>query len=836
MPAAIIGKTVTDAPQFLLDIGVSGAPEVNKISKLVFGDIEITYQWYRNITQSWTGAEPIVGAVGTSYTPAAGDQGYYLAVESVATNDQGTDTSRSEWTATAVAVESGNPPSFTTGVTISGTPKVGYTLSSAFEYFSTHPVTISYQWYRDTDGIDNVPSNLPDVAIAGGTSPAYVCIASDETKYMKLKVRLTNQFGYVEAWSSYTTQVAAADAGFPVGAIMLDDAALDARTLSDGAIALSESGKYYVLTKDLSFPGQAFVIGNTNITLDLNGHTVEYNTDNQPITWVGSGRNFSVGLPKFGVHGRNAAYGDTAYGSEWAWPYLGGTGPTGFKLKNGTLTTTATIASGHGMWSRSTNGWSVENCTVIGSSGKDAYGIHGHYLEISIADSVVDCRSLTTYNRHDGPASVRVGRVTINRSLILGGNSAVNCQSGSTVRNSILSQVCFATNGYGMFIYAQSGVIGENNVIFPLNGRGIINDNSGGNHQWRDNAILHWEHQNAEFGAALEPPALRLRGAVNGVVFSGNTTLGVGGTRSGQLTTERHCGAHSIYLTDYGVSGSVPPIIENNTCYAIKYGDTVTDKYRFSGNIHSTSGSANAPADDIIRNNTFYCNDVFVRMSGYDGSPEQSADAPVAGCSFERKTGSQAYAEFMAVVNAKIDSMGLNARVSAAVAERVAEVSAKLASRIDQPDADGHRNAMWALDWSGEGVTTQVYMDFLNTSLGVGVSPATYTVENINNREAYAMRMARTVETQLLYNGSPLADTQVTVTPVGADTFRDDATTATTDASGNVTLKYWESFHTKNGGSSSLSTTNITQSTIEAGGYSKAVDNASMSSPIDLGA
>jgi len=96
-------------------------------------------------------------------------------------------------------------PTITTNPTISGTAKVGKTLTAtAGDTTGTPPPTSTLQWQRS----DNGTSGWSD--ISGATGTTYILVSADETKYLRVEQTATNIEGSVTATSASTSQVASA--------------------------------------------------------------------------------------------------------------------------------------------------------------------------------------------------------------------------------------------------------------------------------------------------------------------------------------------------------------------------------------------------------------------------------------------------------------------------------------------------------------------------------------------------------------------------------------------------------------------------------------------------
>ena len=99
-------------------------------------------------------------------------------------------------------------PTITTNPTISGTAKVGETLTAtAGDTTGTPPPTSTFQWQRS----DNGTSGWSD--ISGATGTTYVLVSADETKYLRVEQTATNIEGSATATSASTSQVQPAFTG-----------------------------------------------------------------------------------------------------------------------------------------------------------------------------------------------------------------------------------------------------------------------------------------------------------------------------------------------------------------------------------------------------------------------------------------------------------------------------------------------------------------------------------------------------------------------------------------------------------------------------------------------
>lgn len=169
---------------------LSGTPAVGWTVTAVPGEwgpspVTYTYQWLR-------GGAAISGATAASYTPVAADAGAMLSV--TVTGAKSGYVTKAITSASATVLKgtlSGATP------TISGTAKVGYTLTARAGTWAPAPVTLGYQWLRN------------GVAISGATSSTYKLIATDKGKRITVRVTGTK--------TGYTTLVKTSAATAAIG-------------------------------------------------------------------------------------------------------------------------------------------------------------------------------------------------------------------------------------------------------------------------------------------------------------------------------------------------------------------------------------------------------------------------------------------------------------------------------------------------------------------------------------------------------------------------------------------------------------------------------------------
>jgi hypothetical protein len=183
-PTAVVVKGVLTSATPTL----SGAPAVGKTVTVAPGawgpsPVTFTYQWLR-------GGASISGATSASYTPVAADVGTRLSVTVTGTKS-GYTTKAATSTATVVAkgTLTGATP------TITGTTKVGSTLTARAGTWAPAPVTLSHQWLRN------------GVVISGATATTYKLTATDKGK--RITVRVTGTKAGYTTLSQTSTATAA---------------------------------------------------------------------------------------------------------------------------------------------------------------------------------------------------------------------------------------------------------------------------------------------------------------------------------------------------------------------------------------------------------------------------------------------------------------------------------------------------------------------------------------------------------------------------------------------------------------------------------------------------
>ena len=200
------------------------------------------YQWVRCPSSGGnpTGSDcaAIGGATTSSYVVSTADVGRPLRVRVTASNGSGSATSASN--PTALVVASSPVPRNTSEPRISGTARVGATLTTNQGVWTNQPTSYAYQWFSCPSS-GGAPDGSDCAAIGGATAQSYVAAAGVQGRRLRVRVTATNRSGSGVAVSNSTSAVqpaapAPAPTGCPPGRdpIRIDQLAPPARLLIDG--------------------------------------------------------------------------------------------------------------------------------------------------------------------------------------------------------------------------------------------------------------------------------------------------------------------------------------------------------------------------------------------------------------------------------------------------------------------------------------------------------------------------------------------------------------------------------------------------------------------------
>ena len=153
------------------------------------GSVGLAYQWYR-------GDAPVSGSTATTHTVTDADAGQALSVRVTGTKQLYTTTVRtSSATATVPMLKLSTTPT----PTVSGTAKIGATLTAKAGTWAPSPVTLAYQWYRG------------NARIASATKATYTVTDTDAGAALSVSVTAT------KTGHTAVTKKSAATAAVPQG-------------------------------------------------------------------------------------------------------------------------------------------------------------------------------------------------------------------------------------------------------------------------------------------------------------------------------------------------------------------------------------------------------------------------------------------------------------------------------------------------------------------------------------------------------------------------------------------------------------------------------------------
>lgn len=881
----LLSKNYEDkTPVFLQDPYIDGTPQVgNTLTARWFvpgydatdNDWSVAYQWYWGAADT-TLTEEEFDETGQTFICTSDHLTGYLSCRVAVTNPSGTVVKFAANVGPVTDYSSPGgasvpAPSFSQLPVLVGTPQVGRSIACEFSINQVEGVVYdySYTWYRDEDGVDSGTPPAPDEEIGGISGSSYTITAADQGKHLKCRATASNLAGSVQHTTNYSAEVQAADNTIPPGAIVIDSGWLATASNGgpDGPWILKQSGGYYYLTTDVTMTGKraAFYIANNNITLDLNGHTITYDTgvhvyaDYNVQTEVTPERVGAYAAPVNEMGKVGICLYLSWVNTEIAIP--GAAEPVTTTIKNGSLIGTGTGTCGHGIWGHRSNALTIRDMRIESGYGRDSHAvcfINGGAT--TYTDSIFISHTRTTRNRQAFPATLFCGsnaRPYVARCVIIGGNAGLTSSSYGVIENNVISQSSWHTNGWGLLSYGAVGITVRNNVIIPLAGRGIYFDNgpAATDNVAHGNVVLAWEHPNVEYtatetiGARLNASCFKQRYAAQRNQFYNNSCLAVGGYYSGQSwgnngvfatppTSYRNTTASCIDVLEYG-TGSTGNQFFNNTLRAVFYGAPTS--FRDVAAPIAAEGPptsyVNGGNTEIYQNDCF-SNDIMVLADWDDGGGRMRTTW--LNNSFTWQDGQTSYAQFVADVDAKIATLGLTDAVAAAADGRWTAVKAKLSPLINTSYGNLQaRRAFWFYDYYGH-AGKDIVLQFANSTFGESVSPTTvHRWASPITFASMSLKFGRTATVIVLSGGLPVANATVSVTPGGLASptpLNTDVTTATTDSNGYATLTFWDTALTRAEGNSGAPapTTVLTSTVAVAGVGSAVVTHASIPFTINL--
>lgn len=535
-------------------------------------------------------------------------------------------------------------------------------------------------------------------------------------------------------------------------------------------VVISTPHSVYRVTGPLRFAGTAFYVAAEDVTLDLGGHTVFYAAETP-------GHAVRLYLPWAAEPTEAPSVSNAAE-------------PRGFRVTNGCFVQLG--PSGAGITGFRGYDAQIEK-VYVEVAGPDAAAVAFDNGGCRLRDSVLAARDTQITDRHAGPALVRVpeGAVEAQGNALLGGNSSFNVGSRSRLVRNFLSPDGRATNGYGVWLYRKDGVECLENLILPVNGRGVLL-NAGAENRVANNVVLAWERPNLEYGAQLNAGAIRLRYEADDNRIEGNCCLAVGGG-------SRTAGA-GLYLSN---TASGVNTIQRNEFLALLSGEPQhADHYAKCVSFESPDPK---PTRDVIRENRFAGNHWLLSTSGPDGGSDQG---PLVDNEFAWIDGRGAYERFSAAIEGLRPKLPILEHPAAS--ERLVAVRADLERALADARRRDDRRTMYARAYDiREGVTV------LNPRGEVGWTLADLHVAGQWTARA-AIRIGRTRRVQCVDDrGRPLARLPLAIRGAG-----DLVLDAETDAQGWTDLPLVERVLAKpDGAEATWVEQNSSKATIEIRGY-----------------
>jgi hypothetical protein len=160
------------------------------------------YQWLR-CNGGGNSCASVANGTQKMYTLVGADAGHTMRVRVTATNADGSDSAQSAQSETVAAATSSNAPRATDHPIISGTPRVGQTLTTDEGSWTGNPTSFAYQWQRcDADNI------VACANVVGETAKSYLLKAGDLGFRIRVKVTARNAKGTGTTNSATTAIIA----------------------------------------------------------------------------------------------------------------------------------------------------------------------------------------------------------------------------------------------------------------------------------------------------------------------------------------------------------------------------------------------------------------------------------------------------------------------------------------------------------------------------------------------------------------------------------------------------------------------------------------------------
>ena len=203
--ASAVMAAIAAVPQNTALPTITGSPQVGQTLTANDGSwsnapTSFSYVWLRCNPQGRS-CNQIGGATQKTYLLVAADQGKTVRVRVTATNADGSGAAESNQTATIAAGGATTGPKNTAPPTISGTAKVGQTLTATEGSWTGNPTAYGYQWQRC-----NVDAPTC-VAVPTATAKTYAVRLADLGYRLRVAVTARNAKGAATATSAITAPV-----------------------------------------------------------------------------------------------------------------------------------------------------------------------------------------------------------------------------------------------------------------------------------------------------------------------------------------------------------------------------------------------------------------------------------------------------------------------------------------------------------------------------------------------------------------------------------------------------------------------------------------------------
>ena len=187
---------------------IAGTPQVGQTLTTTNGTwsnnpTSFAYQWLR-CNAGGNACVSVANGTQRTYTLVGADAGRTMRARVTATNADGSASEQSEQTATITPATSTAGPRNTEPPTITGTPKVGQTLTANEGSWTASPTSYTYQWQRCDADVASCAS------VTGATGKTYGVATADLGFRLRVAVTARNARGSATANSAITAIVAPA--------------------------------------------------------------------------------------------------------------------------------------------------------------------------------------------------------------------------------------------------------------------------------------------------------------------------------------------------------------------------------------------------------------------------------------------------------------------------------------------------------------------------------------------------------------------------------------------------------------------------------------------------